>query len=41
MRGKPMDGWLRVSAEGCESGAELARWVARGVAAAQALPPKR
>jgi len=41
MRGKPMDGWLRVSADGCESSEELARWVARGVAAAQALPPKR
>jgi TfoX/Sxy family transcriptional regulator of competence genes len=41
MRGKPMNGWLRVAPEGCEDEQELARWVARGVAAAQALPPKR
>jgi TfoX/Sxy family transcriptional regulator of competence genes len=40
MRGKAMDGWLRVSAAGCEGDQELALWVARGLAGAQALPPK-
>jgi TfoX/Sxy family transcriptional regulator of competence genes len=40
MRGKPMEGWLRVTDEGCVADAELARWVSRGVAAAHALPPK-
>ncbi len=41
MRGKAMDGWLRVTEEGCVREAELARWVARGVAAAHALPARR
>jgi len=40
MRGKAMDGWLRVTEEGVATDEELATWVARGVAAAQALPPK-
>lgn len=40
MRGMPMDGWLRITEKGCEDDAELAIWVARGVAAAKALPPK-
>jgi TfoX/Sxy family transcriptional regulator of competence genes len=40
MRGRPMEGWLRVSDDGCVDDAELARWVARGVAAGRALPPK-
>jgi hypothetical protein len=35
-----MEGWLRVAGEGCGTDEELARWVARGVAAAQALPSK-
>ena len=40
MRGKPMDGWLRVPAEAVTDDAELARWVQVGVAQAEALPPK-
>ena len=40
MRGKPMEGWLRVTDDGCAEDAELATWVGRGVAAARALPPK-
>jgi TfoX/Sxy family transcriptional regulator of competence genes len=40
MRGKPMDGWLRVPAESVADDASLARWVAVGVAQAEALPPK-
>lgn len=41
MRGREMDGWLRVAAEGVESDADLERWVFRGVAYARTLPPKR
>jgi TfoX/Sxy family transcriptional regulator of competence genes len=40
MRGRRMDGWLRVDAEAVESAAELSRWVAVGVAYAGSLPPK-
>ncbi len=40
MRGRPMDGWLRVAPEGVGSQEELARWVARGVAYARSLPAK-
>lgn len=40
MRGKPMDGWLRVAAEDVTDDDSLARWVAVGVAQAEALPPK-
>ena len=40
MRGKPMDGWLRVPAEAVTDDAELARWVQVGVAQAESLPPK-
>jgi len=40
MRGKPMEGWLRVSAEDVRDDDSLARWVAVGVAQAEALPPK-
>jgi hypothetical protein len=40
MRGRAMDGWLRVEAEGVRTDAELAPWVARGVAYARSLPPK-
>ena len=39
MQGRPMDGWLRVDAEGLDD-AGLATWVARGVAYARSLPPK-
>ncbi len=40
MRGRPLDGWLRVDAEGVREDEALAPWVARGVAAARALPAK-
>jgi hypothetical protein len=40
MRGKPMDGWLRVEAEGVKTKRQLERWVQRGVAFARSLPPK-
>lgn len=41
MRGRTMQGWLRVDAEGLESKEQLERWVGRGVAYARFLPPKR
>ena len=40
MRGRVMDGWLRVAPEGLASKRQLERWVARGVAFARSLPPK-
>jgi len=40
MRGRQMDGWLRVDAEGLRSRRQLERWVQRGVTYARALPPK-
>ena len=40
MRGRAMDGWLRVDRAGLESDADLERWVARGVGYARTLPPK-
>jgi TfoX/Sxy family transcriptional regulator of competence genes len=41
MRGRAMDGWLRVDAEAVKTKAQLERWVGRGVAYARSLPPKR
>ena len=41
MRGRGMQGWLRVAPEGLRTKRELERWVARGVAYARSLPPKR
>ena len=41
MRGRAMDGWLRVDAAGVTEDADLERWVAIGVGYAKALPPKR
>ncbi len=41
MRGRAMDGWLRVEPEGVKSERDLERWVARGVAYARTLEPKR
>jgi hypothetical protein len=41
MRGRVMDGWLRVGPEGLRTKRQLERWVARGVAYARSLPPKR
>jgi hypothetical protein len=40
MRGREMDGWLRVDAEAVSDEESLRRWVARGVAYARSLPPK-
>ncbi len=40
-RGRQMDGWLRVDAEGVRTKPQLERWVARGVSYARSLPPKR
>jgi len=41
MRGRTMQGWLRVEAEGVRTRAQLERWVARGIAHARSLPGKR
>jgi TfoX/Sxy family transcriptional regulator of competence genes len=41
MRGREMNGWLRVDAEGARSQDALAAWVQRGVSYARSLPPKR
>ena len=40
MRGRPMDGWLRVAPEAVADDEELRRWVAIGVGYARSLPPK-
>jgi TfoX/Sxy family transcriptional regulator of competence genes len=40
MRGRVMDGWLRVGAEGLATKAQLQRWVERGVSYARSLPAK-
>lgn len=41
MRGRVMDGWLRVDAEGLRTKRQLEQWVARSVTYARSLPPKR
>ncbi len=40
MRGREMDGWLRVDPEAVTTDDALARWVDVGVAYARSLPPK-
>jgi hypothetical protein len=40
MRGRSMDGWLRVAPEGVRTQAQLRPWVQLGVAYARSLPPK-
>ena len=40
MRGKEMDGWLRVATSAIEDDAELDQFVAIGVGYASSLPPK-
>ena len=40
MRGRQMDGWLRVDDAGVRTQRELERWIRRGVAYARSLPPK-
>jgi TfoX/Sxy family transcriptional regulator of competence genes len=39
MRGREMDGWLRVDADVLETDDELRRWVNHGVVYARSLPP--
>lgn len=41
MRGRTMQGWLRIDAEGVRTKRQLEPWVKRGVAYARSLPPKR
>jgi TfoX/Sxy family transcriptional regulator of competence genes len=41
MRGRAMQGWLRVDAEGVRTKRQLEPWVRRGVSYARSLPPKR
>jgi hypothetical protein len=40
MRGREMDGWLRIDSDGVRSERELQRWIGCGVAYARSLPPK-
>jgi hypothetical protein len=40
MRGREMDGWLRVDAEKLKSDDEFRRWVGYGVTYAKSLPAK-
>lgn len=40
MRGRAMDGWLRIDPAGVLDDADLDRWLAVGVAYARTLPPK-
>ncbi len=41
MRGRELQGWLRVDAEGLRTRRQLDPWVRRGVAYARSLPAKR
>ena len=41
MRGRQMQGWLRVDADDVHDEAELAKWVELGAAYARSLPAKR
>lgn len=40
MRGKPLNGWLRIADEHIADDARLERWVGVGAAYTEALPPK-
>ena len=40
MRGRTMDGWIRVAPEGIKTKRQLEPWVKRGVGYARSLPPK-
>jgi len=40
MRGREMDGWLRIDADAVGTKRQLAGWVELGVAYARSLPPK-
>jgi hypothetical protein len=41
MRGREMDGWIRVAPEGVRTKRQLQAWSTRGVTFARSLPPKR
>jgi TfoX/Sxy family transcriptional regulator of competence genes len=41
MRGRELDGWLRVDPEGLKTKRQLEPWVKRGVDYARSLPPKQ
>ena len=41
MRGRPMQGWLRVETGDVRTKRELAKWVNIGTGYARSLPPKR
>jgi hypothetical protein len=41
MRGREMDGWLRIAPEGVATKRQLEPWVKVGVGYARSLPPKR
>ncbi len=41
MRGREMQGWLRVDEDGVRTKRQLEPWVKRGVTYARSLPPKR
>ena len=41
MRGRQMDGWLRVAPEDVRTNRQLARWVTLGATYARSLPAKR
>jgi len=40
MRGRQMDGWLRIDAEGVRTKRELEKWVRHGIDYAKSLPAK-
>ncbi len=40
MRGRPMDGWLRVASEHLKTERQLAKWVELGTTYARSLPKK-
>ena len=40
MRGREMDGWLRIDPAGLGTDADLGRWVDLGMSYARTLPPK-
>ena len=41
MRGRAMDGWLRVDPAGLTTARSLRRWLTHGVTYARSLPPKK
>lgn len=41
MRGRPMDGWLRVASTDLNTKVKLEKWVRRGVGYARSLPAKK